>query len=247
MPLIKKPRQPKELKYPEFELNIIHSFPKTKANKDIIRYKPKFDLITILDKYNKKVSDPAKTLKDHMKKNDGYFKYLDPKNRQLYTIENLTGYLKDRKQKNANYNHQKEIISNLDTIRKYSPQLHNNKKKIELHTTALFKILKEVDIFKHKDYDFYKKNLEKELVDVLTKISDFNTIGYDEFSRKLLHQFTHEYSTKCSNLIDKPNFTKLNELIIWLKKLNPVLEKTVEYRMSRKVKDQLQIQFSESK
>jgi hypothetical protein len=251
MPPIKRPRQLKKVIYPEFELNIPYSHPKKKVNKDIIRYKPKFDLITLLDKYNKKTSDPARALKDHLKKNDGYFrkKYIDPINKtgETKTIENLTEYQKDRKQKNANYNHQKEIISNLDTIRKYSSQLHTNKKKIELYTTALFKILKEADVFKHRDFDPYKANLEKELVDIFAKISDFNTIGYDEFSRKLLHHFTYEYSTRCSHLINNPNFTRLNELIGWVKKLNPVLEKTVEYRMSRKIRSQLKIEFPEAK
>jgi hypothetical protein len=37
----RKPRTPKEMKYPEFELNISSSQPHKKINKNVIRYKPK--------------------------------------------------------------------------------------------------------------------------------------------------------------------------------------------------------------
>jgi hypothetical protein len=250
MPL-KAPKKPKQIKYPEFELNIPLSHSQKKSNRDIVRYKPKFDFITLLEKYNKKVNDPARALKFHIKEHGGYFqtKYIDPINKtgKTVTIESLSEAQRVKKVMNAKLRDQKQVISNFKTTEKYSTQLQSNKRRIELHTTALFKILKEADVFKNENYNIYKKNLEKELLQTLTKISDFNTIGYDEFSRKLLHQFTHEYSVKCGNLVNHPNFPRLTELINWLRRLNPVLEKTVESRMSRVVRSQLNIPFSEEK
>ncbi len=250
MPSVKRPRTPKEMKYPEFELNVHRILKISKSNKKIVRYKPKFDLITLLDKYNKKVSDSGRTLKYHLKVNDSHYRpiFIDPVNRKgkSLSIENLTEQQKTKKSMNAKLRNQKEIISNFRTLEKYASQLRNNKKKMDLHTTALFKILKEADVFKHANYKVYKENLEKELLGVVNKISDFNILGYDEFLRKLFHQFTHEYTVKCNRLITNPDFKKLRELIDWLRRLNPVLEKTVDYRAEKKVRSQLRIPFQEA-
>lgn|GEM_PF-5163055 len=207
-------------------------------------------MITLLEKYNQKVYATDRTLKYHLKAYDSHYKpiFIDPVNKKgkTLTIENLTENQKIIKSMNTDLRYQKEVIAKFKTMHKYASQLQNNKKKVELYTTALFKVLKEADIFKHPDYKIYKEDLEKELLTVVRRISDFNTIGYDEFLRKLFHQFTHEYSVKCSRFISNPNFTKLRELIVWLKNLNPVLEKTVEYWAEKKVRSQLRIPFEET-